>query len=112
MLINSRTGTPVVTAVEVADTRKARNRGLLGRDSLEPSRALILSRCFSIHTAFMRFAIDAVFVDRRGTVVRVVRNMPAWRVAASWRAHSVIEFAAGVTTKSDVQVGDRLYLAA
>ena len=112
ILVNSRTGEAVATAVEIADTRQTRNRGLLGRDSIPASTALMLSPCFSIHTAFMRFAIDAVFVDREGTVVRIVREMPAWRVAASWRARAVIEIAAGAAARHDVRVGDRLVVAA
>src|SRR4051812_7218016 len=109
--MNARTGAAVATAVEVADTREARRRGLLGRQSLDASAALILLPCFSIHTAFMRFSIDAVFVDRDGVVVRIARNLPAWRMAASWRARSVIELAGGALDDRDVAIGDRLYLS-
>jgi uncharacterized membrane protein (UPF0127 family) len=112
MLMNSRTGDVVASAVELADTRETRRKGLLGRESFDPSSALILLPCFSIHTAFMKFPIDAVFIDREGVVVRVVRNLPPWRAVGAWRAHAVIEFAAGSLRARDVRTGDRLYLAA
>ena len=112
MLINARTGGVVAREVELADSRASRRKGLLGRDSLAPSSALILVPCFSIHTAFMRFPIDVVFVDRAGVVVRAVRHIGPWRAAASLRGHAVIEMAAGSLESIDLQVGDRLYLAA
>jgi len=111
MLINERTGVIVATQVEVADTRASRRKGLLGRDSLDPSAAIVLSPCFAVHTAFMRFPIDVLFVNRNGVVVRVARDVGAWRMTASWRAHAVIEAAAGTATRQDVRVGDRLYVA-
>ena len=109
-LFNERTREMVVRHVEIADTRSSRRRGLLGRDCLEASSALVISPCFSVHTAFMRFAIDVVFVDRNGTVVKIVRDLAPWRIAAAWRAHRVIELPAGELRTCDVRVGDRLYL--
>lgn len=109
MLINERTGGVVASDVEVADTRSTRRRGLLGRDRLDAGAALVLSPCFAVHTAFMRFAIDVVFVDRGGRVVRVVRNLAPWRIATAWGAHSVIELSAGAVCADDVRAGDRLY---
>lgn len=107
-LVNARTGAVVATDVEIAATRATRRRGLLGRSGLDPQAALVLSPCFSVHTAFMKFPIDAVFVDREGVVRRVV-TLPAWRAAVDVGARAVIELAAGGAR--DVQVGDRLYLA-
>jgi len=110
-IVNERTSAVVASAVELADTRAARNRGLLGRDRLEPGSALVISPCLAVHTAFMRFAIDVVFVDRNGCVVRMVRHLTPWRMAAAWRARRVIELPAGELHARDVRVGDRLYLA-
>jgi uncharacterized membrane protein (UPF0127 family) len=112
MLINARTNQIVATDIEIADTSETRRKGLLGRESLDPAAALILVPCFSVHTAFMQFPIDLLFVDRDGEVVRVVRNLEPWRIAASWAAHAVVELAAGVIGLDDVRVGDRLYLSA
>jgi uncharacterized membrane protein (UPF0127 family) len=111
VLVNARTGEVIAGAVEIADTRATRRRGLLGRDRLDPSAALVLAPCFAIHTAFMRFSIDAVFINRDGVVVRIVRDLAPWRLAAAWRARAVIEVTAGVLGARDLQVGDRVYLS-
>jgi uncharacterized membrane protein (UPF0127 family) len=110
-LMNERTGVSVADAVELADTRASRRRGLLGRDCLEPSAALILAPCVAVHTAFMRFAIDVVFVDRDGHALKIVSELAPWRIAWSPSAHAVVELAGGRLRSCEVSVGDRLYLA-
>jgi uncharacterized membrane protein (UPF0127 family) len=110
-IVNMRTGETVADTVEVADTRTTRKRGLLGRDGLESGSALVLSPCFAVHTAFMRFAIDVVFVDRDGYVVRAVHNLGPWRMAAAVRAQQVIELPAGELARRGLREGDRVYLA-
>ena len=86
-----------------------RRRGLLGRDGLDLSAALMLAPCPAVHTAFMRFAIDVVFVDREGRVRKIVRGLAPWRISASLGAYAAIEFTAGV--ERDLVPGDRLYLS-
>jgi uncharacterized protein len=108
---NARTEHVVASAVEVADTRATRRKGLLGRDALDLAAAMVITPCCAIHTAFMRFPIDAAFVDREGRITRIVRDLAPWRMAIAPRAHAVIEFAGGCLDRRDVQVGDRLYLA-
>jgi uncharacterized protein len=110
-LVIDRTRKAVATAVEVATTRRERRRGLLGRDFLDPAEGLILAPCAAIHTAFMRFPIDVVFLDRDGCAVRVVHRLKPWRIALSPRAHTVVELAAGALERQPVEVGDRLFLA-
>jgi uncharacterized membrane protein (UPF0127 family) len=112
MLMNARTSRVVAHEVELADTRETRRKGLLGRQCLDPRAALILVPCFSVHTAFMKFPIDVVFVNRQGTVVKVVRNLAAWRIAGAIGAHAAIEFATGAIPEGTVEPGDRLFLAA
>jgi uncharacterized protein len=111
-LVNQRTDEALASHVEVAVTRSARRKGLLGRDGLGTSSALILAPCAAIHTMFMRFDIDAVFVDDDGRAVKVVRNLVPWRIAATASARAVVEFRAGTLRDDDVTVGDRLYLRA
>jgi uncharacterized protein len=111
VLMIERTHQPLATAVELAVTRKARNRGLLGRDGLDPSAAIILAPCTAVHTAFMRFAIDVLFLDRDGCAVKIVSDVAPWRIALAARAYAVVEMAAGSARKHGVQVGDRLYVS-
>ena len=107
-LVNARTGEPLATSVEIAATRATRRKGLLGRTSLDPSAALVISPCFSVHTAFMRFPIDVVFVDGDGTVKRVA-ELPPWRIAVQFGATAVVELADGGAR--GLRVGDRVILS-
>lgn len=109
-LVNQRTDEALAERIEVAVTRRDRRKGLLGRSGLESASALIIAPCFSIHTMFMRFAIDAVFVDEDGRVVKVVRDMAPWRIAVDPTAHAVVELPAGSLRDRQVNAGDRLYL--
>ena len=109
-ILNERTGRVLASAVEIADTSHTRRRGLLGRDSLDPSAALIIAPCSAIHTFFMRFVIDVVFVDRGGAVLKTVSDVKPWRIAISTRAFAVIELNAGAIRRSELAVGDRLAL--
>jgi uncharacterized membrane protein (UPF0127 family) len=109
-LTNARSRAVIARDVEVAMTRAARRKGLLSRTSLGRDTALVLAPCFAVHTAFMRFPIDVVFVDRAGYVRQIVRRLQPWRIAASRGAYATIEFAAGVLDECDVVVGDRLCL--
>jgi hypothetical protein len=109
-LVNERTNQVLAAAVEVAANRRARRTGLLGRDALDASSGLVLDPCWMIHTAFMRFPIDVVFVDRNDRVVHIVHAMPPWRAAASPRARRVIELQAGTINRHGVQIGDPLRL--
>jgi hypothetical protein len=83
-------------------------RGLLGRRSLEGGEGILLRPAASVHTWFMLFPIDVVFLDRDLRVLRVVSQLRPWR--AVWRrgAASVLELAAGECTARGVGVGDRL----
>ena len=109
-LVNQRTDEALADRIELAVTRNDRRKGLLGRDVFETSSALIIAPCFSIHTMFMRFDIDAVFVDDDGRAVKVVQGMGPWRLAVQPFAHAVVELPAGSLRERPVDVGDRLYL--
>jgi len=78
---------------EVAETFGQRTKGLIGRCGLAPGTGMLVTRCNCIHTCFMRFPIDATFLDRKGNVVKAVRNIRPWRlwVWGGLRAVSVLE---------------------
>lgn len=81
--------------VHVADGPMARLRGLARLDGLPPERGLLLTRTKSVHTLGMRFALDLVWLDRRGSVVRVDHAIAPRKHAACRQARSVVEVAAG-----------------
>jgi uncharacterized membrane protein (UPF0127 family) len=106
---NERTGKVLGDAVNEARSLRSRVRGLLGRRSLESGEGLWIEPCSSIHMFFMRFAIDAVFTDREGRVVRAVSHLRPWRVATGGRgACAVLELPAGTISHTATRVGDLL----
>jgi uncharacterized membrane protein (UPF0127 family) len=84
-------------------------RGLLGRASLDDDEGMLFRPAGSIHMFFMRFAIDAVFLDRDYAVVDVVHDLKPWRMASRRGAKMVVELPVG--GGSDLRPGDRLSLA-
>ena len=96
----------------VADTPRLRMRGLLGRAALPEGEGLLIRPTNAIHMWFMRFAIDAVFLDKNGDVLRVAERLQPWRMAACRGAKSVLELTAGSCEAAGVRPGDRLVLAA
>lgn len=102
-------GSVICERLVLADTAPARLRGLLGRKSLPRGEGILLRPAGSIHTAFMRFPIDAVFLDRELTVLTIERELPPWRVAARRGARAVLELAAGEADRVGLAPGDRLY---
>jgi uncharacterized protein len=63
-----------------------------------------------VHTFFMRFPIDILFVSRDGTVLKTSPNVPAWRIAGALKGFAVIELRSGALSESQTQRGDRLAL--
>jgi uncharacterized membrane protein (UPF0127 family) len=105
-------GEVVVERCAIASNPLTRTRGLLGRDDLPPGEGILLRPAGSIHTAFMRFPIDAVFVDRDLEVLRIAPELPPWRMAAARGARAVLELPAGEAARRGLTVGARLQLAA
>ena len=86
-------------------------RGLLGRGGLDAGDGLVLRRCGLIHTWFMRFPIDVLFVDRHGCIVRLREAVEPFRFAwGGWRAATTVELPAGTLRDANVAVGQRVRL--
>jgi uncharacterized protein len=94
----------------VARNPLTRMRGLLGRRGLAEGEGLLLEPAGSIHTFFMRFPIDVVFLDREQRVVRVVPNLRPWRTAGVRKARAVLELAAGEAARVGMTPGSTLRL--
>lgn len=98
--------------VRVASSSVDRSMGLLRTPEVKPGEGLWIERAPSIHMFFMRYAIDAVFVDKAGRVTKVVSNLKPWRIV--WwarRARDCLELRAGAAAESGTQAGDELRLA-
>ncbi len=83
--------------------------GLLGRASLESGQALLLEPCTSVHTAFMRFPIDVVYLDREGCVIKTSPDLKPFRMSGVLRGgRSVIELPTGVIESTGTVPGDQI----
>ena len=97
--------------LEVAETLWARTKGLLGRTELAPKQGLWIKRTNSVHTFFMRFAIDLVFVDRSLRVRKTYQNVgPGRLIWPVWSASSVIELPAGFLDQHPFKKGEQLHV--
>src|ERR1700679_955818 len=108
---NVTRGTVLATRLEAAHTGPSRRKGLLGRDGLAPGEGLWIVPCESVHTFFMRFPIDLVYLDRKNTIKKVRSAVGAWRLWACLSAHSILELPAGTIQNTETQVGDILEFA-
>ena len=105
------TGAAVCERCVVADRPLPRMRGLLGRRDLHADEGLLLKPAGSIHTHFMRFPIDVVFLDRDGRVLDLRSAVVPWRTARKRGAKAVLELRAGEARRRGVEIGDVLKLA-
>ena len=107
-IINTTRGRLLGDSIQRPDTAKSRRVGLLKRAGLAKGEGLWIVPCEAIHTFFMRFDIDVLFLDRKRRVVKVVPRMRPWRISVSWRGRSVLELPAGTIEETGTVRGDVL----
>lgn len=101
-------GRIVCERVVVADRAHRRMRGLLGRKYLRQGEGMVLRPGWSIHTAFMRFPIDAVFLDADQVVIKIEHEVGPWRTVSCRGAREVVELSTGECRRRGLEVGDRV----
>jgi len=101
-------GSTVCERCVVANKMLPRMRGLLGRSSLPAGEGLLIRPAPSVHTFFMRFPIDVVFLSRSGEVLKVSADVGPWRARSCRGAYAVLELAAGEAERRGVAVGDHI----
>lgn len=94
--------------LKTASTFLQRLVGLLGRRAMAADEGLLITPCNNIHTFFMRFAIDVVFLDREGRIVAITPQLRPWRIAAARAAHACLELPGGAAQRFGLAVGQRL----
>lgn len=111
--VHERTGKVLAEELEMPATMFGRGLGLMFRRQLGPGRGMWINPCSGIHMMFMRFPIDAVFLDRDERVKKVYRTLPAWYGVVWWEigARSVLELPAGSTSGIDLQRGDQVVIS-
>ncbi|QSX40158.1 DUF192 domain-containing protein [Shewanella cyperi] len=105
-MLNSRNGKEL--QVSLADTPWLRLRGLLGRAPLQSDQGMLISPCNAVHTMWMGYPLDLVYLDRRHKVVRIVTGLKPWRSSHCRQASSVLELAAGSVAQLQITQGDEL----
>ncbi|MES9993783.1 MAG: DUF192 domain-containing protein [Candidatus Thiodiazotropha sp.] len=94
----------------LADTYISRLRGLLGKKQLADNDGLLLKRCASVHTVGMRYAIDLVFMDKKGLVLKCQERVKPFRAASAPGAYYTLELNNGVIRKQGISVDDQFKL--
>jgi len=107
-VINVTRQKEIAGRVQLAGEGPHRRKGLLGRERLDPGEGLWIVPCEAVHTFWMRFPIDLIYLDRKHHVTKVRSNVGPWRLSASLRAHSVIELPAGSVNETGTMPGDML----
>jgi len=95
-------------AAHSADTSAQRRTGLLKHTQLDPGDGLWIAPCESVHSFFMKFTIDVLYLDRQYRVKKIRPELVPWRVSACLTAHSVLELPAGTIVRTGTQAGDQL----
>ena len=106
VLFDETTGVEIASALELADTPLARMRGLLGRSALHRGQGMRFEPGGALHTLFMRFSIDVIFLDRDDRVLKLVHSLRPWRFARAGGTRSVVELPAGTLEDLEVNPGD------
>lgn len=110
-LINKTKNITISQNVEMAHSIFSRLLGLMGRQHLSTDHCLWLKPCNSVHTFFMKFSIDVVFVNKNLQVKSIKRELMPWKFSLPvWTASSAFEFKTGSWNDSDIEIGDQLYV--
>ena len=109
-VLNLTRNTQLAHNAQLAGNGPNRRKGLLGRESLTDGEGLWIVPCEAVHTFWMRFPIDLVYLDRRHRVVKTRSNVRPWRLSGCMRAHSVLELPVGTILQTETMPGDALTL--
>lgn len=99
--------TVIATNVKTANNIFTRTVGLLYKSSLPREEGLLIIPCRTIHSIFMRFTFDAVFISKEGEVVHLIERMKPFKATPIiWKAKTVLELAEGIISEKNIQLGD------
>ena len=108
-LINKKNDKILANNLKIADNFFKRVKGLLGRKALDKGEGLHIIPCNSIHSFFMKFNFDAIFLNKNNEVVYLIEEMPAWHVSKiCFSAYSVVELQSGVIKETETSISDVL----
>jgi hypothetical protein len=108
---NLTRSTEIADRAELAHNGAKRSKGLLGRKGLAPGEGMWIVPCEAVHTFFMQFPIDLVYLDRKLRVKKIQNSVGPWRVSTCLSAHSIIELPAGTIRSTRTERGDILEIS-
>lgn len=108
IVLNETKSLVLADRVQIAGTSQSRRQGLLSFTAMPKGFGIWIAPCEAVHTFRMRFPIDLVFLSRDKQVTKVVQALRPWRIAVSFRSHSVLELEAGTIDRTRTLPGDRL----
>jgi uncharacterized membrane protein (UPF0127 family) len=111
-VLNLTRNTVLASCLEVADCGAKRSKGLLGRESLQTGEGLWIIPCEAVHTFWMRFPIDLVYLDKKKRIRKLRGKVRPWRLSACLSAHSVLELPSGTIRETRTELGDTLEFSA
>ena len=110
--VNLRTGKELATNVRVADNIFTRMKGLLGKKELPKGAALWIKPCFSVHTFFMKFPIDVIFLNKNHLVIAAITDLYPNRLTRIYpQSFGVLELPSGTIAATNTEVGDEIKIA-
>ncbi len=105
--VNKTTGEVIADKVTIAQDYKSRSIGLLNRQNLSENEAMLIKPCSSIHTFFMKFPIDVLFLSKEGRVVKIRHSLKPWRLSGCLLGcFMVLELQSGKLTKTTITIGN------
>jgi len=108
-IVNITKSITIAERAQIAAGLPERLRGLLGKTHLMPNEALVLKPCSAIHTFFMKFPIDVLFLDQNMHVIRLIQDFLPNRLSPTiWGAKMVVELPAGEIAKTNTSLDDIL----
>ncbi len=107
--INAATGEVIADKVRIAQNFKSRSIGLLNRRSLNENEALLIKPCASIHTFFMKFPIDVLFLSKEGNIVKIEHSLKPWKLSGCLAGcFMVLELQQGKVSKTTIKIGNSI----
>jgi uncharacterized protein len=108
VVTNVTKGTILAERADKANTSEKRRNGLLKHTSLPKGEALWIAPCEAVHSFWMKFAIDVLYLNKKKKVLKIRHSMVPWRISGCLTAHSVLELPAGMAKETQTQKGDQL----
>jgi hypothetical protein len=110
-LIHQNSGQVVCPEIKLATSILQRFFGLMGKPALPTGQGLWLEPCDSIHSCFMRFCFDAIFLSKEGEIVHLIQGMRPWRMSPIlFKSNVVVELPQGSIEQAGLKIGDKLSL--